>query len=90
MNLPPRPFYKRKRWIAAGVHWLGIAYPLSLGPLFYAAGNGWIRRATIDSLLIPIEATIGLPEPNAGLTPANIPDDILVLVARIGIRMTTC
>ena len=39
---PPRPFYKRKRWIAAGLIWLVLAYPLSSGPAAYAIRLGWI------------------------------------------------
>ena len=39
---PPRPFYKRKRWIAAGAIWLLIAYPLSLGPVAFFAMMDWL------------------------------------------------
>jgi hypothetical protein len=39
---PTRPWYKRKRTGAALALWLLIAYPLSIGPLFYVAGRGWL------------------------------------------------
>jgi hypothetical protein len=39
---PQRPFWKRKRWIAAAVLWLVSMYPLSLGPAFYCVGRGWL------------------------------------------------
>jgi hypothetical protein len=39
---PRKPFWKRKRWIAAGVLWLVIAYPVSEGPARYAEMRHWI------------------------------------------------
>ncbi|MBA3311912.1 MAG: hypothetical protein M3552_12320 [Planctomycetota bacterium] len=37
MTSPPRkPFWKRKRWIAAAVLWLVASYPLSIGPVGFA------------------------------------------------------
>lgn len=36
-----RPWWKRKRWWAAGALWLLVAYPLSVGPVVYAVGRGW-------------------------------------------------
>lgn len=35
----PKPFWKRKRWIAAAIVWLAIVYPASLGPLDYLAAK---------------------------------------------------
>ena len=32
-----------KRWAAALTLWLLLAYPLSIGPLNYAQGRGWIE-----------------------------------------------
>jgi hypothetical protein len=37
-----KPFWKRKRWMAAAALWLLLAYPLSCGPLNYAAQRGWL------------------------------------------------
>ena len=39
-----RPWWKRKRSIAAAVLWLAlpILYPLSLGPAAYAVNRGWL------------------------------------------------
>jgi hypothetical protein len=34
-DAPQKPFWKRKRWIAAAVVWLLVAYPASLGPVAY-------------------------------------------------------
>ena len=41
-DAPRKPFWRRKRWIAAAVLWLVVAYPLSLGPAFYCVGRGWL------------------------------------------------
>ncbi len=40
-----KPFWKRKRWIAAAALWLVIAYPMSLGPMNYADARGWVPRS---------------------------------------------
>ena len=39
---PRKPFWKRKRWIAAAVLWLVIAYIASEGPVWYAVQRGWL------------------------------------------------
>jgi hypothetical protein len=58
MNEPHRaPFWKRKRWIAAGVVWLVIVpfvYPLSFGPLLYLNRRGWFQGETWLQLYAPI------------------------------------
>ena len=36
-----RPWYRKKRWIAALAVWLLIAYPVSEGPVRYAEYRGW-------------------------------------------------
>jgi hypothetical protein len=48
MPASQRPFWKRKRWIAAAVLWLVVAYPVSMGPLVYADVMG----------LVPEEASL--------------------------------
>lgn len=51
MNEPSvRPFYKRKRWIAAGVLWLVVAYPLSSGPVAYCWDRGWLPNGVYQTL----------------------------------------
>ncbi len=52
---PRRPFWKRKRWIAALALWLLVAYPLSVGPIAYAMERGWISQATAEAYAHPIE-----------------------------------
>lgn len=55
----PKPRWKRKRWIAAGLLWLAIAYPLSLGPIFYAIGRQWLPpNSLIESAYAPIFAAL--------------------------------
>ena len=54
MSLSPRkPFWKRKRWIAAAVLWLVVAYPVSEGPALYAEYRGWIPFTPI---YLPLES----------------------------------
>ena len=53
------PWWRRKRWWAVGVLWLGLTYGLSFGPAKYAAHRGWVRHEMVDALYIP--ATTLLP-----------------------------
>jgi len=48
-----RPFWKRKRWIAAAVVWLVAIYPLSLGPAMYAVLLGWMDSDTCTAYRVP-------------------------------------
>jgi hypothetical protein len=41
-ELHRKPFWKRKRWIAAAVLWPVILYPLSEGPVFYCTLRDWL------------------------------------------------
>lgn len=41
-DAPRRPWWRKKRWVAAGLLWLPIAYALSYGPASYAVGRGWL------------------------------------------------
>ena len=50
-----RPWWKRKRWAAAAVMWLVVAYPLSVGPVAYVMERGWISEATAEAYVWPIE-----------------------------------
>lgn len=53
---PPRPFYKRKRWIAAGVLWLVVpaAYLGSFGPAAYCVGRGWMGHYRFEDIYRPL------------------------------------
>ena len=44
MTAPPprRPWWKRKRWAAAAVLWIVVAYPLCAGPALYCHARGWL------------------------------------------------
>jgi hypothetical protein len=50
-ELPRKPFWKRKRWIAAAVLWLVIWYPLSVGPLEYVFARDWISQSAVEWLI---------------------------------------
>lgn len=56
MTTASLPFWKHKRWIAAGVLWLVVAYPISVGPIAYAVERGWILQSTAETYVKPIEA----------------------------------
>ena len=52
---PRKPFWKRKRWIAAAVLWLMVAYPLSTGPAAYAIERGWIAPfGRVNAIWLPV------------------------------------
>ena len=42
--LARRPWWKKKRWAAAGLLWLAATYAASLGPAVYAVNRGWLPR----------------------------------------------
>lgn len=52
-----KPFWKRKRWIAAAVSWLVVAYPLSIGPLLYLNARGKLREPFRSVAVIVYEPT---------------------------------
>lgn len=49
-----RTFWKRKRWIAAAVLWLAVAYPVSEGPARYAEYRG--RGPDTAPAYLPLES----------------------------------
>jgi hypothetical protein len=52
---PRKPFWKRKRWIAAAVAWLVVMYPLSLWPVAYLDGRDVIKfRSPTDNAIATI------------------------------------
>jgi hypothetical protein len=56
-DAPRKPFWKRKRWIAAAVLWLVIAYPLGLSAIAYLDGWGWLPSSwypTIQTAYAPL------------------------------------
>ena len=67
------PWWKRKRWIAAMVVWLIVAYPLSIWPAGYLVGRGWLPVAQANVAYAPVIALADelRPHPGIGLGPAN-------------------
>ncbi|MBA3312480.1 MAG: hypothetical protein M3552_09545 [Planctomycetota bacterium] len=66
---PQRPFWKRKRWIAAAVLWLVFAYPVSVGPAVYANGRGWLPASVVSHLEViyePLDLLIMNDLPGSG------------------------
>jgi len=51
---PRRPWWKRKRTWAAVALWLVVGYPLSMGPVAYCVGRGWVADATVEPFYSPI------------------------------------
>lgn len=49
-----KAFYKRKRWIAVGVLWLVVAYPLSIGPAAYCVSRGWVSEQVVVVAYLPV------------------------------------
>lgn len=47
-----KPFWKRKRWIAAALLWLVVFYPLSMGPFMYAFYMDWVPDAAMPAVQI--------------------------------------
>lgn len=56
MTTPQRPWWKRKHWIAAGVLWLLLSYPLSYPFLWYCQGRHWGPK---EAVLHPVWWPIG-------------------------------
>ena len=54
MDEPKRPWWKTKRWRAAIALWLLIAYPLSLWPIAYLVGRGWVPLAPVKAAYAPL------------------------------------
>ncbi len=48
-----RPWWKKKRWVAAMALWVVVAYLLSVGPARYALARGWISGAASDIYMRP-------------------------------------
>lgn len=82
---PHKPRWKRKRWIVMVLLWLAIAYPLSLGPAFYALGRQWLPPTSlIESAYAPILAGVQTANEYGQTVVAviELPDDEGKLVQR--------
>jgi hypothetical protein len=56
-DAPRKPFWKRKRWIAATMLWLALMYPASLGPVIYV-GSRWSMPQGSAELLQQVYAPL--------------------------------
>jgi hypothetical protein len=57
-----RPCWRKKRWIAAGLLWLGLTYPLSSGPVCYVEGFLQAHRQfepVMDVIYRPVILVLG-------------------------------
>ena len=63
--LPRKPWWKRKRWIAAILLWVVLAYPLSLWPVAYGVGRGWLPASQMRTYCAPVLSTANalMPQP---------------------------
>ena len=50
---PKRPRWRKKRWWAAGLLWLAVAWLLGSGPVGYAVSRRWIPGEAFD-LFTPV------------------------------------
>ena len=50
---PRRQFYRRRRWLAAGLLWLvlPVAYPALYGPAVYGVVRGWVPPSVMAVFL---------------------------------------
>lgn len=61
-GVPTRQRRRRKRWVAAGLLWLLLTYPASLGPACYGFGRGWLpasSNATLEAVYAPLDNPVG-------------------------------
>lgn len=68
-----RPWWKKKLWAVALALWLAVAYPLSLWPVAYMVGRGWLTVAAVKTAYAPvlIAADALRPHPGIGLAPPD-------------------
>ena len=55
MDEPKQPWWRKKRWWAAGLIWLVVAYAVGYGPLVYAVSRQWLTSPVAAALFIPAE-----------------------------------
>jgi hypothetical protein len=58
---PKRPWWTRRRWIAAASVWLLIAYTVGIGPVTYGFRRGWVPSWAAVPLLLPVRLTLHVP-----------------------------
>jgi len=63
-----RPWWKRKRWVAAAVLLVAFGYPACVAPIFYGAGRGWVPTWVVGVYLGPVIAVAGEPGISAPAT----------------------
>lgn len=63
-SLATRPWWKKKRWLAALVLWVAVAYPLSAGPAAYCAARGWCPMGLANAAYAPLALAV---RPSPGL-----------------------
>ena len=49
---PRRPWWRKKRWIAAALLWLAALYPLNFGMLAYLAGREHLSDAAAEATMV--------------------------------------
>jgi hypothetical protein len=59
MDEPKPPWWRTKRWWAAGVLLVLVLYPLRTGPACYAVGRGWLQQPTYAAVYAPVFWTTG-------------------------------
>lgn len=68
MPSPPKhPLWKRKWVWAALALWLVVAYPLSLGPVAYMVGRGWVSKTQATAVYAPVIYGADALRPHPGL-----------------------
>ena len=68
---PKRPWWQKKRWWSAILLWIVLAYPLSLWPVAYLVGRGWLPVFAVKGAYAPVTAAAAAlrPHPGIGLGP---------------------
>lgn len=56
-----RPWWKKKRWVAALAVWLVVMYPLGAGPFRYALIRGWLPDVLHGAVVQPMALLSRLP-----------------------------
>lgn len=54
IEMPKRPWWRQKRWWAAGALSLVVAYPVSAGPAEYCAMRDWLPRPVYSTAYRPV------------------------------------
>lgn len=65
--MTPRPWWRKKRYAAALALWLIAAYPLSLWPIAYLVGRGWLPVTIVKAVYAPITIVADALRPHPGI-----------------------